>query len=232
MSLNLKSHIPNALTLLNLLSGVIGIFWVLEGKIYYAAWFIILSAFFDFLDGFAARLLKVSGELGKQLDSLADLVSFGVLPGFVLFKLCEQVSTASWLPYLTLTIPLFSALRLAKFNLDTRQSDRFIGLPTPANALFISTLPYLFSKWIDLERIFLTPSTYVILAWLLSFLLVAEIPLIALKFKNFSFGNNVFRYVLIGLGMGLILVFGLAGIPLIILSYLALSLIENSLLKA
>ncbi|WP_297335133.1 CDP-diacylglycerol--serine O-phosphatidyltransferase [Algoriphagus sp.] len=230
--MKLKSHIPNTLTLLNLLSGIIGIHWVIEGEIFSAAWFIILSAFFDFLDGFAARMLQVTGELGKQLDSLADLVSFGVLPGFVLFSMCEQVSPGSWLAYFTLTIPLFSALRLAMFNLDTRQSDRFIGLPTPANALFISTLPYLFTQWIDLERFFLTPWAYLVLAGVLSFLLVAEIPLIALKFKNFSFKKNVFRYVLIGFGIGLILAFGLAGIPLIILSYLILSLVENSLSKA
>ncbi|MGM0944414.1 MAG: CDP-diacylglycerol--serine O-phosphatidyltransferase [Bacteroidota bacterium] len=230
--MKIKSHLPNTLTLMNLLSGVIGIIWILNGELYAAAWFIILSAFFDFLDGFAARLLGVSGELGKQLDSLADLVSFGVLPGFVLFKLCQELSPDSIWPYFTLSVPLFSALRLAKFNLDTRQGDRFIGLPTPANALLISTLPYLMAEWVNLSRLFLNPWSFVILAGILSYLLVAELPLIALKFKNFSLRNNVFRYVLIGAGVGFMLGFGLAGIPMIIVIYILLSLIENSLQKA
>ncbi|HAZ26472.1 MAG TPA: CDP-diacylglycerol--serine O-phosphatidyltransferase, partial [Algoriphagus sp.] len=117
-------HIPNGLTLMNLLSGVIGISFVLNGNVLSGAYFIVLSAVFDFFDGFAARLLKVSGELGKQLDSLADCVSFGVLPGFILFQLTSEATNNTYLPYLTLIVPLMSAMRLAKFNIDTRQSDR------------------------------------------------------------------------------------------------------------
>jgi CDP-diacylglycerol--serine O-phosphatidyltransferase len=223
----IKSNIPNGFTLLNLLSGVIGIIWVLQGDILSGAYFILISAVFDFFDGFVARVLKVPSEIGKELDSLADLVSFGVLPGFILFKMAELQSDLEWLPYFTLIVPLLSAYRLAKFNLDTRQSDQFIGLPTPANALFLSTLPYLaisvpqIGVWLNL------PLVLVIIAWVMAILLVSEIPLIALKFKNYSFKPNVFRYTLLGIGALLILFLGLAGIPWVILAYIGLSLIEN-----
>lgn len=222
-------HIPNGLTLLNLLSGVIGISFVLNGNVLSGAYFIVLSAVFDFFDGFAARLLKVSGELGKQLDSLADCVSFGVLPGFILFQLTSEATNNTYLPYLTLIVPLMSAMRLAKFNIDTRQSDRFIGLPTPANALFISTLPYLAEKWFLIANSLSNPWTLIVIAWVFSILLVSEIPLIALKFKNFSLSDNVFRFVLIGLGIICIAWLGLGGIPIIILAYLGLSMAENAL---
>ncbi|WP_026956722.1 CDP-diacylglycerol--serine O-phosphatidyltransferase [Algoriphagus vanfongensis] len=226
--MTIKSQTPNSLTLLNLLSGVIGILFVLQGKVESGAYFIFLSAFFDFLDGFAARLLNVAGEIGKQLDSLADLVSFGVLPGFIIFKICESNTELIWLPYLTLILPLLSAYRLAKFNIDTRQSDRFIGLPTPANALFFSTLLFLGDKWEVIDSWIQNPWVMVVLAWIFSILLVSEIPLIALKFKTFSFSSNRFRYGLIGLALLMLAFFGLGGIPLIIVAYLALSMVENA----
>ncbi|WP_439474912.1 CDP-diacylglycerol--serine O-phosphatidyltransferase [Algoriphagus formosus] len=226
--MSIKSHIPNSLTLGNLLAGVIGIVTVLAGDYQNGAYFIFLAAFLDFFDGFAARLLKVSGELGKQLDSLADLVSFGVLPGFVVYEWISTLTSVEWMPYLSLTIPLFSALRLAKFNIDTRQSDRFIGLPTPANALFFSTLPYLADFWSFTGNYLSNPWTLIVISWVFSLLLVAEIPLIALKFKNFSLRDNVFRYVLLASGALAILLMGLSGIPLVIILYLGLSLIENS----
>lgn len=226
--MKIKAQIPNAITLFNLLVGVIGIIRVLDGDIVSGAYFILLAAFFDFLDGMIARLLKVQSEMGKELDSLADVVSFGVLPGVILFMMAKANSTSDWLPYLTLIVPMLSAFRLAKFNLDTRQSDRFIGLPTPANALFISTLPFLAMQWPVLGEIVTSPWVLVGIAWVFSILLLAEIPLIALKFKNFSFQQNVFRYVLIGLSLGIFLWLGLAGIPLIILVYIGLSIIENS----
>ena len=193
--MKIKSHIPNTITLLNLLSGVIGIIWVINGNIVSGAYFIILAAVFDFFDGFAARLLNVQGELGKQLDSLADLVSFGVLPGVILFQMARVESEIEWLPYLTLIVPLFSAVRLAKFNLDTRQSDRFIGLPTPANALFISTLPYFAIKWPWVDTWLTSPVFLVALAWIFAILLLVELPLIALKFKTYSLAANKFRYL-------------------------------------
>ncbi|MCE7053313.1 CDP-diacylglycerol--serine O-phosphatidyltransferase [Algoriphagus sp. AGSA1] len=225
--MKIKSHIPNTITLLNLLSGVVGIIWVLDGNILSGAYFIILAAVFDFFDGFAARLLNVQGEIGKQLDSLADLISFGVLPGMILFQMAKANNGIEWLSYLTLIIPVFSAVRLAKFNIDTRQSDRFIGLPTPANALFISTLPYFAIKWSS-TGVWLTSTLFLVgIAWIFAILLVAELPLIALKFKSYSFAANKFRYALLATGLILILSLGLAGIPLVIVAYLGLSIIEN-----
>jgi len=225
--LKIKSHIPNSVTLLNLLSGIVGIVWVLDGHILSGAWFILLSAFLDFIDGFAARILKVQGELGKQLDSLADLVSFGVLPGFILFAMVKTNSQIDWLPYFTLMLPLFSALRLAKFNLDTRQSDRFIGVPTPATALFVSTLPYFAIQWPKIGTVITSPFFLIAISFTLSILLISEIPLIALKFKSYGFSKNIFRYTLIAISLLLFFWLNLAGVPLIILSYIGLSIVEN-----
>lgn len=214
---------------MNLLSGLIGIVWVINGNIISGAYFILLSALFDFIDGFAARLLKVQGELGKQLDSLADVVSFGVLPGFILFSMAKINAEIDWLPYLTLVLPLLSAYRLAKFNIDTRQTDRFIGVPTPAAALFVSTLPHFAVKWVKIGTVITSPVVLVGIAIVLSVLLISEIPLIALKFKSFDFSSNIFRYILIFASIALFIWLGLAGIPLIILAYIGLSVIENGI---
>ena len=229
--MNLKAQLPNFITLLNLLSGVVGILWVLEGQLLYGAYFVILSAGFDFLDGFAARLLKVQSDMGKELDSLADVVSFGVLPGILLYSLTKAQTDSQVLPYLTLIIPMLSAYRLAKFNLDTRQSDRFIGLPTPANALLLSTLPHLVAHWPELAPWVTSPIALVVIAWATSILLVSELPLIALKFKNSSFADNTYRYTLLCLGAFCFSWLQLAGIPLIIIAYLLLSGVEQLLLK-
>ncbi len=228
--MNVKAQLPNLLTLLNLLSGVIGIIWVLNGDILSGAYFVMIGAGFDFLDGFVARLLKVQSDMGKELDSLADVVSFGVLPGIILFMMTKnQTEPESYLPYLTLIVPMLSAYRLAKFNLDTRQSDRFIGLPTPANALFLSTLPYLSIRWLFIEQWLSSPIVLIILAWAFALLLVAEIPLIALKFKSLSFSKNIFRYILILISVGIFVWLQLAGIPLVILAYIGLSGVENAI---
>ena len=227
--MNLKAHIPNTLTLFNLLFGVIGIITVLNGNVFQGATFVLLAAGLDFLDGFAARLLKVQSNLGKELDSLADVVSFGVLPGIILFQMTKNQSSIEWLPYFTLIVPMLSAYRLAKFNLDTRQSERFIGLPTPANALFISTLPHFFIQFPKIGTWMATPAGLVILAWIFSILLISEIPLIALKFKNFKLSENLFRFLLVGIGVLCFAFLLLAGIPILILAYIGLSLIENAI---
>ena len=206
-----------------------GILWVLEGQLLYGAYFVLLSATFDFFDGFAARLLKVQSDIGKELDSLADVVSFGVLPGILLFAITKTQTDSQFFPYLTLIIPLLSAYRLAKFNLDIRQSDRFIGLPTPANALFLTTLPHLAARWPELSPWLSSPIALVVIAWLTSLLLVAELPLIALKFKNSSFTDNSYRYALLVIGAVCLIWLQLAGIPLVILAYLLLSGMENML---
>lgn len=225
--MKIKAQIPNTLTLLNLAFGVAGIIRVIDGHLLEGAIFVLIAAILDFFDGFVARLLQVQSPMGKELDSLADVVSFGVLPGIILFEMTEQVTDSDWLPFLTLIIPMLSAYRLAKFNLDTRQSDRFIGLPTPANALLISTLPYFFQRFPNLTFLAESPYFLISLAWGMGLLLIAELPLIALKFKDFSFTHNRYRFILIGLALVGILGFQLAGIPLIILTYIGLSILEN-----
>ena len=227
----MKKHIPNALTSANLLCGMIGIVYVLGGEINFGAYFIFLAALFDFLDGFVARMLKVSSDIGKQLDSLADLVTFGVLPSFILFKMVES-NTEIWiLPFLVLIVAVFSAVRLAKFNIDERQSDRFIGVPTPANALLISTLPFLSERSKFFELQLSNPYMLIALAFLMSYLLVAELPLIAFKFKDFSFNKNIFRYLVIANSLIFLIVLGIAGIPFAIISYIALSIVEAWITK-
>lgn len=227
--MKIKFYIPNTITLFNLFSGVMGIIWVLDGNLFFGAYFVLIAAAFDFLDGFVARLLKVQSEIGKELDSLADVVSFGVLPGVILFTMVRDQSELLWLPYLTLIIPMLSAYRLAKFNLDTRQTDRFIGLPTPANALFISALPYLASEMEWIGHFLTFPWVIVGIAWIFAILLISELPLIALKFKNFRLGENKMRFALIGISLVCFAWMQLAGIPLLILAYIALSIVEQAI---
>ncbi|MFN3759081.1 MAG: CDP-diacylglycerol--serine O-phosphatidyltransferase [Algoriphagus aquaeductus] len=226
--MKIRRHIPNALTLLNLFFGVSGIIWVIQGDILSGAYFVLIAAGFDFFDGFAARLLRVQSAIGKELDSLADVVSFGVLPGVILFSITKSKSDLDWLPYLTLIVPMLSAYRLAKFNLDTRQSDRFIGLPTPANSLFISTLPHFAVQYPSWGSLLLLPLSMVVIAWIFSILLVSEIPLIALKFKDYSLASNKTRYLLIFIGLTSFAWMQLAGIPLVILAYIGLSILEQA----
>ncbi|MBS9522952.1 CDP-diacylglycerol--serine O-phosphatidyltransferase [Litoribacter alkaliphilus] len=225
--MTIKKHVPNSLTALNLISGMAGIYFVLEGQITFGAYFIFAAAFFDFFDGFAARLLNVSGEMGKQMDSLADLVTFGVLPSFIIFKMLESSSPEPYLPFIGFAIGVMSAFRLAKFNIDTRQTDRFIGVPTPATALLLSTLPFLAEKSETASNVIYNPVFLVVLTLVMSYLLVAELPLIALKFKSFGLEGNVFRYLVILIAVASLLFAGLAGIPFIIISYIVLSMIER-----
>jgi CDP-diacylglycerol---serine O-phosphatidyltransferase len=227
--LKLKSHIPNAITCLNLLSGMIGIYYVLNHHLQIGAYFIFAAAVFDFLDGFVARILKVQSEIGKQLDSLADLVTFGVLPSFILFQWLKETTSSEYLPFIAFLIGIFSAVRLAKFNIDTRQSDQFIGLPTPANALLISTLPFLTEKFMVMNDIIAQPIALVIIIVLLSYLLVAELPLIALKFKNYQLKDNLSRYSVVLTAIIFILTLGISGIPFVIGTYLLISILEKLL---
>jgi len=174
--LNLTKHIPNTLTCLNLISGMAGIYYVLDGHVLFGAYFILIAAFFDFFDGFAARMLKVSSDIGKELDSLADLVTFGVLPSFIIFRMMMDINSEGYLPFITFLIGVLSAVRLAKFNVDTRQTERFIGLPTPANALLLSTLPFLALHFNWVADLLLNIYFLAVLSVIMSLLLVAEIP--------------------------------------------------------
>ena len=232
----MKKHIPNFITTLNLFSGCTGIIIALSYRIDYAAYFIALSAFFDFLDGMAARILHVKSEIGKELDSLADVVSFGVLPGILIYQLmAASPNTPSSLPYISifsliaLIIPVLSAVRLAKFNLDTRQTTSFIGLPVPANALFLGSLPLIkmqagFSDSLSWLTIF-TDNYYVlaVIAIAMSLMLVSEIPLIALKFSNLKFADNIPQYILLAFAVVSFALLTFTAIPLIILGYITLS---------
>lgn len=225
--MNIKKHIPNTLTCLNLLSGMLGILYVVQNGPYYGFYFILAAAVLDFFDGFAARWLKVQSDIGKQLDSLADLVTFGVLPAFIAFFLIQSGQAQPFLPYIAFFIGIQSAIRLAKFNIDERQEDRFIGLPTPANALFFSTLPVLAENSTFLSSYLLNPWLLSTITVIFSLLLTAEIPLLALKFKDFSWKKNLFRYLLLLISAASLIFWGWAGIPIAVLSYILLSLISN-----
>lgn len=213
-------HLPNLLTCFNLLCGCLGIVAVLENRNIEAAYFVWTACVFDFFDGFAARALKVSSPIGKELDSLADVVSFGLLPAVVMYKLWPTDS-GEYLPYLSFSIAIFSALRLAIFNVDETQRDSFRGLPTPANALLITALPLqqaVIMDWI------IQPWALITIIVLSSFLLVSPLELFALKFKNFTWQSNKITFTFLILSV-LVLAFGqAAAIPLVILLYIALSL--------
>lgn len=210
---------------------MVGIYFANQGDLRLATYCIFIAAVFDFFDGFAARLLKVSSDIGKQLDSLADLVTFGVLPSFILFKMIEQNTPFDYLPFTAFLIGIFSAVRLAKFNIDERQSDRFIGVPTPANAIFISTLPFLVERFGNLMSFIENPYVLVLIAIISSFLLIAELPLIALKFKSKQWKGNEFRFSLLIIGAALLLSLGWAGAPLLIITYIVLSVVEGLVQK-
>ncbi|QIX62128.1 CDP-diacylglycerol--serine O-phosphatidyltransferase [Hymenobacter sp. BT18] len=227
----MKRHLPNAITCLNLFSGCLALVQVFAGRLDYAAYLIVLAAVFDFFDGLLARALHVSSPIGKDLDSLADMTSFGVVPGAVLYWLLGQALPATglpgWLAYLGFVVTVFSGVRLAKFNNDTRQTTSFIGLPTPANTLLVVSLPLiLLHDSYSLRSVILNPWVLLGLTLLLSYLLIAEIPLFALKFKNFGWQDNSLRFIFVLLAAGLLAALGAAAVPLIILLYVLLSVLK------
>ncbi len=219
--MSLLRHIPNMLTIGNLLCGCLGIISISGNYPIEPAYFIWAAGVFDFFDGFAARLLKVSSPIGKELDSLADMVSFGVLPAMAMYHWIDSSTETSLLSYIALMIAAFSALRLAKFNIDTRQTDSFIGVPTPANALFISSLAFLPDS--IRTSVFTTP-VLIGITIVFSLLMVAPFELFALKFKDFSWGNNKLRFTFLLLSVFLLGIFKAGALPLIILSYIIISL--------
>ena len=223
--LSVRSNLPNFFTLCNLLCGCAGLVFVSRGELATASYLMWAAAALDFADGFVARAVNAYSELGKQLDSLADMVSFGVLPAYIMFALIDERTTHPILPFLAFLIAAFSALRLAKFNIDTRQTQAFIGVPTPANALLISSLPFILKNADSLVffQFLQNPIVLIILTFLLSYLLVSPIELIAFKFKHKSWKGNEARYIFIILTLTFFAVFGIAAIPLIFILYLALS---------
>lgn len=219
--------IPNFITLINLLCGCIACIWILQGHTKYVWILVLIGLLADFLDGFVARKLKQPSEIGKQLDSLADMISFGLVPGLLMFTLLTFFYPDGWQKYVALALPAFAALRLAKFNIDPRQGDTFYGVPTPAVTIFV--LGYFQTLYIgQLEWLH---SYYLIVGSIicLSALMVIDYPLISLKFKNFDFFSNVFRYILLIISLVSILLLQWSA-PLIILPmYILLSVIQNTL---
>lgn len=228
-------QIPNTITSCNLICGCIAIVCALHDHYTTALLFIILGATFDFFDGMSARLLHVSSNIGKELDSLADDVTFGVAPASMVFSICKNCSYPSflgelsqYLPYLAFIMAAFSAIRLAIFNLDTRQTTSFIGLPTPANALFWGALI------VAHQRTFIEGSNewfgigLLLGTFIFSYLLVADIPMFALKFKNLSWADNSIKYIFIITSIILILVLGISGISAAILWYIILSVFTQN----
>ncbi|TDE16242.1 CDP-diacylglycerol--serine O-phosphatidyltransferase [Dyadobacter psychrotolerans] len=228
----IRRNLPNALTCGNLLCGCIGIVEVFHGNIVLSCYLIGVALIFDFFDGFLARLLKVSSPIGRDLDSLADMVTFGVLPSVIVFQLLMGSTPKNmdeiWKPYLAFFIAIFSAIRLAKFNNDPRQSDTFIGVPTPANALLIGSLPVIVHQYGAIwEQIIVNTSNLLILTFVMSFLLVAELPLLALKFKAFGWKGNEIRYSFILISALLLIFFQILAIPVILILYIFVSLLSN-----
>jgi CDP-diacylglycerol--serine O-phosphatidyltransferase len=238
-------HIPNTLTVFNLLCGLISITLTFEGNFVYASLFIFIAAVFDYLDGNAARLLKAYSELGKQLDSLADVVSFGVAPGIMIFQMinlqcagsCNALERMHITPYFALLIPVCSALRLAKFNIDTRQEVNFIGLPTPANALFFASIPLVLFVQPDmfslvkvdfLVTFFSNTRVLTILAVFFSYLLISDFKIFSMKIKSMAWEGNQLRFIFLALSLLLFILFSLSAIPMIIVLYVLISIFFQS----
>ncbi|PWL82341.1 MAG: CDP-diacylglycerol--serine O-phosphatidyltransferase [Prevotellaceae bacterium] len=228
----LKKSLPNGLTCCNLISGCIAVSYALGGNAQTALLFIIIGAVFDFFDGFSARALKVSSPIGKELDSLADDITFGFAPSAIAFMMLKQCAVPDSLlgaqkiyPYAAFVMAAFSALRLAKFNLDERQTSSFIGMPTPANALFWGAL----ACSVNAELLASSAAAYIIILMVFgsSALLVSEIPMFALKFKNYSWKDNKVKYIFLALSLAVIIPFGIGGLAIAILLYLMLSLLTE-----
>ena len=237
--MNIKSKIPNTITLLNLLCGCMALIFVFHRNFEIAFALVCLGIFLDFFDGFFARLFKVASPLGLQLDSLADMVTSGVAPGLVMYQLMiDNTALAGTgymqlFPYLGLIIPLGACFRLANFNIDTRQTDSFIGLPTPANALFIMSLPLVLRYTDSMLIVEILTNKWVLLAITLfsAYIMNAEIPLFSLKVKKFNLNDNAIQIVFLILSLALLFFFRFLGIPLLILTYVLMSAISNKMQK-
>ena len=241
----MKKHIPNAITTLNIICGCFAISTAFDGNLDTAAYFLIVAAACDFADGLAARALKVSNALGEQLDSLADMISFGLAPGILLYQFLKHLNTVNevpfftqnpWIYYLAFLIPVFSAFRLAKFNIDEREGSSFYGLPTPANAgfFFFSIIIYLhpdLPKFININGIVNTiignPFIMLSLGIIFSFLLIAEVPMFSLKFKNMKWKDNKLPFTFILLWLFLLTTTNIFAMPAIVIIYILFSVFKH-----
>jgi len=235
-----KDQIPNFITLLNLISGSIAIILVFSGEMVFASWFIFLAALLDFFDGFAARLLHAKSEIGAQLDSLADVISFGLAPAVIMYQLILQSPDVSVvniggvpvLPFVSLVMVAAGAYRLARFNTDPGQSDEFKGLPIPANGLFVAALPLIMNQNNEIAGLnSILNNSYLLVALMLflSWLMVSSLPMIALKFKNLKWHDNAYRFILIAAIPVLFVLFRFSAVPMLIILYIILSVISLSL---
>ena len=243
-----RKHVPNLITLLNLAAGLIALVYAFETNLQMAFFWVCMGIFFDFWDGFFARILNAKSAIGLQLDSLADMVTSGVVPGVAMFQLLANINEMQEeynlsaennymgiLPYFGFIITLASCYRLAKFNVDTRQTDSFIGLPTPANALFIMSLPIILHHTGGEGWIFdalSNPYVLVGISLLSAYMLNAEIPLFSLKVKYFNWEHNKVQFIFLIVSVLLLFFFQYLGIPLIILFYVILSAFTNKFSKA
>lgn len=240
--MSIKKHIPNLITLLNLLSGLIALVYAFDDNLQMAFFWVCFGIFFDFWDGFAARTLKVSSPLGVQLDSLADMVTSGVVPGVVMYQMLANIQQnyeqynvtddtfyMKLVPFVGFIITLGSCMRLAKFNIDTRQTDSFIGLPTPANALFIMSIPLIMSttNYEFLITLFSNPYLLVFISLFSAFILNAELPLFSLKIKGSKMNENKLPLIFLGICITALILLHFVAIPLIIGFYIILSTILN-----
>ncbi|HIP48195.1 MAG TPA: phosphatidylserine synthase [Lutibacter sp.] len=238
----MKKHIPNFITLLNLLSGVIAIILATQNQLEYAAYFVFAGIIFDFFDGFIARILHVKSELGVQLDSLADMVTSGVAPGIVMFQLLRNASSdwhmtdyftdfkeMNFLPFLGLLITLSAAYRLAKFNIDDRQDHDFIGLPTPALTLFVVSLPLISIYGNHEWTMNMVQDSYFLIATTLlgSFLMNSELSMFSLKLSSISIKDNWIQYILLAFSLLFMIWLHIASIPFIIIFYIVLCIIDS-----
>ncbi len=236
----IKNHIPNTITLLNLTSGIVSIYFGVKGdpqSLVYAGLFIFIAAVFDFFDGFAARMLHAKSGIGLQLDSLSDMVSFGVAPGFILYQMLvlshgnpmADDGGIDLVPFFAILVPWMGALRLAKFNIDENQQVSFLGLPTPALALLIASLPLIRAELYPTRQLFymIITNSYFLLgvAILGSLLLVSRFPMFALKFSNFGWKDNMIKYVFLIVSALLLVLLNVIAVPFIVILYLFFSLV-------
>jgi CDP-diacylglycerol--serine O-phosphatidyltransferase len=220
----MKKHIPNTITCANLFSGCIGVVFAFKGELQIAAYFVLFSGIFDFFDGMVARLLNVKSAIGKELDSLADMISFGFLPGVVMFQLLKLSDYSSeYLPYLGFIITVFSALRLAKFNIDERQNEDFIGLNTPMNTLLIVSLPFIAK---DYPEIIGSSILLIALIAITSFLLVSEIKIFSMKLSDITWARNKMKYIFLIASAVLIAALQFTAVPFILILYIGLSVLH------
>lgn len=222
--------IPNLMTCGNLLCGCLGIVFSFRGDLLLAGALIFLAAVLDFFDGFAARLLNQSSPIGKELDSLADMVTFGVLPSMIVFQYLERTNDSieiegMLVSFVAFLLAVFSALRLAKFNIDTRQADSFIGVPTPANAIVVASLPFILRMYPESQSIIVNATVLIGYTLVMSFLMIMEVPLLAFKFKSFGWKENQLKYIFLGVSVVLLILLKFAAVPLIVGIYILLSFI-------